>query len=109
GPICAPAYRRAAKGGTRIGHDFNSTAWKHWDKQRRERIATGEEITFPHTHLCIEAALSGLGVALVEKRFVRKELEERQLIAPLGFVELPFSVVALPLEGRTLPADMTPF
>jgi len=109
GPVCAPAYRRAAKAGTRIGHDFNSTAWLQWDKQSKERIATGEEITFPHTHLCIEAALSGLGVALVEKRFVRKELEDRQLIAPWGFVELPFGFMALPAAGRMLPEDMSTF
>jgi LysR family transcriptional regulator, glycine cleavage system transcriptional activator len=42
-------------------------------------------------------------------RFVRKELEDRQLIAPWGFVELPFSFMALPAAGRTPPEDMSAF
>ncbi len=109
GPVCAPAYKRAAKAGIRIGHDFNSSGWTHWDAQSKERIATGEEITFPHTHLCIEAAVSGLGVALVEKRLVQRELGERKLIAPWGFVELPFSMMALHASGRNISEEVIAF
>lgn len=60
-----------------------------------------------HTHLCIEAALSGLGVALVEKRLIRRELDEGLLVAPWGFVPLPFRVMALPAAGRTLPRNLS--
>jgi DNA-binding transcriptional LysR family regulator len=109
GPVCAPAYKRAAKSGIRIAHDFTSSAWSHWDRQSKDKIGTGGEITFPHTHLCIEAALSGLGTALVERRLVRKELAERQLIAPWGFARLPFGLMALPAAGRTLPRDLDTF
>ncbi|WP_408588820.1 LysR substrate-binding domain-containing protein [Paraburkholderia tropica] len=66
-------------------------------------------MTFPHTHLCIEAALSGLGVALVEKRLVRKELREGQLIAPWGFAKFPFGLMALPAADRMLPAEIETF
>jgi LysR family transcriptional regulator, glycine cleavage system transcriptional activator len=109
GPVCTPAYRRTAKTGIRIGHDFTSSAWTYWDKQTDHKIGTGGEITFPHTHLCIEAALSGLGVAIVERRLVRKELKERQLIAPWGFAELAFGLMALPAAGRARPKDLDAF
>jgi LysR family transcriptional regulator, glycine cleavage system transcriptional activator len=109
GPVCAPAYKRAAKSGIRIAHDFTSSAWSNWDKLSKARIGTGGEISFPHTHLCIEAALSGLGTALVERRLVRKELSERQLIAPWGFVDFPFGLMALPAAGRSLPRDLDTF
>ncbi|MGC7403235.1 LysR substrate-binding domain-containing protein [Pandoraea pneumonica] len=99
GPVCAPGYARRAASGTRITHDFTSSAWTYWDGQSKERIGAGGEIAFPHTHLCIEAALSGLGVALVEQRLVRKELSEGQLIAPWGFLGLPFGLMALPGDG----------
>jgi DNA-binding transcriptional LysR family regulator len=81
----------------------------HWDRQSKARIGSGGEITFPHTHLCIEAALSGLGVALVERRLVRKELNEGHLIAPWGFIEPPAGLMALPAAGRLLPAELATF
>lgn len=109
GPVCLPAYAASARHGIRIAHEFTTNAWAHWDRQNTERIGDGGEISFPHTHLCIEAALSGLGVALVEKRLVRKELSEGQLIAPWGFAELPFGLMALPAAGRLLPAELDTF
>lgn len=105
GPVCAPGYQRRAATGTRITHDFTSSAWTYWDGQSTStgKIGAGGEIAFPHTHLCIEAALSGLGVALVERRLVRKELSEGQLVAPWGFAELPFGLMALPGDGAQPP------
>lgn len=109
GPVCRPGYQRKAKAGTRITHDFTSSAWTHWEQQTGRHIGTGGQIALPHTHLCIEAALSGLGVALVEKRLVRRELDEGRLVAPWGFVPLPFTLMALPAAGRTLPVELDEF
>lgn len=99
GPVCAPAYRRSAATGTRIAHDHTTSAWAHWDAHHKPGIGRGAEITFPHTHLCIEAALSGLGVALVERRLVQREIDDGRLVAPWGFVEFPFGLKALPASG----------
>jgi len=109
GPVCTPAYKPSAAAGIRLTHDFTSSAWTHWDQTSDDRIGAGGQITFPHTHLCIEAALSGLGVALIERRLVRKELIDGQLVAPWGFVELPFGLMALPAAGRELPEDLDTF
>lgn len=108
GPVCTPAYRSSAPAGIRIAHDFTSSAWTQWGKQVKDEVGTGGEISFPHTHLCIEAALSGLGVALVERRLVRRELDEGQLVAPWGFAALPFGLMALP-ASRPPPAKLDDF
>lgn len=109
GPVCAPSYTDSAITGTRIAHDFTSSAWMHWEALSGIRMGSGGQITFPHTHLCIEAALSGLGVALVEQRLVRKELNDALLIAPWSFIRLPFGLMAVPASGRTLPKDADAF
>lgn len=72
-------------------------------------MALGETLAFPHTHLCIEAALSGLGVALVEQRLIARELQEGLLVAPHGFVPFEGGLRAVPAAGRALPAQARVF
>ncbi|MGO4329785.1 LysR family transcriptional regulator [Cupriavidus sp. 2TAF22] len=108
GPVCAPAYAGSVRNGVRIAHDFTSSAWDQWQALSGKPVARGGELTFPHTHLCIEAALSGAGVALVEQRLIRKELRDGQLVAPHGFVRFQGGLMALP-AARELPADTEVF
>lgn len=108
GPVCAPAYRKSVKAGTRITHDFTSSAWDQWEALSGKRIAPMAGPTFPHTHLCIQAALAGLGVALIERRLVRDELENGLLLAPYGFTAFPHGLMAVP-AARTLPRDTEVF
>lgn len=96
GPVCAPAYRRSVRTGTRITHDFTSSAWDQWEALTDKQIAPAPGPTFPHTHLCVQAALAGLGVALVERRLVHDELESGRLVAPYGFTEFPQGWMAIP-------------
>jgi LysR family glycine cleavage system transcriptional activator len=109
GPVCAPAYAAQAARGTRIAHDFTSSAWNQWQALSGQRIASGGQLTFPHTHLCIEAALSGLGVALIEQRLVRKELAEGLLVAPHGFVSFAEGLRAVPVADRQLAPEAQTF
>ena len=60
----------------------------------------GEELRFPDTRLCIEAAIAGMGVALVEARHVEKELHDRRLVAPLGFTAFSEGLAAVPTSDR---------
>lgn len=100
GPVCAPALARKLRGAPRIAHDFTSSAWDQWEELAGKPLARGKTLAFPHTHLCIEAALSGLGVALIEQRLVRRELEEGRLAAPHGFIAFPQSLNAVPMEQQ---------
>ena len=71
--VCVPACARlAAAKRTRIAHGYTSSAWDQWEAKTGKSVARGDVLEFPHTHLCIEAALSGLGVALVETRLIAR-------------------------------------
>ncbi|MFC4276369.1 LysR substrate-binding domain-containing protein [Achromobacter aloeverae] len=102
GPVRAPGYKPARGRAVRIAHDYTGRAWENWQARDARPMSFAREITFPHTHLCIEAATAGLGVALVERRLVRRELEDGTLVAPRGFVEFDDGMMALPAQGRPL-------
>src|SRR5262249_35528052 len=88
--------------------DFTSSAWDQWEALTGKRIAPAPGPTFPHTHLCIQAALAGLGVALVEQRLVRDELANGLLLAPYGFASVAQGLMAVP-AARGLPRDTDVF
>lgn len=105
GPVCAPRYKvsvrqRRLGAATRIVHEHTSRAWTVWQDNSGHVVKTAAELSFPHTHLCIEAALSGLGVALVERRMVADDLAAGRLIAPCGFTPFADGLAAVPASER---------
>jgi DNA-binding transcriptional LysR family regulator len=101
--VCAPAYAKLpARKRVRITHEYTSSAWDQWEAKTGRSVAQGDVLAFPHTHLCIEAALSGLGVALVERRLIARELREGKLAAPFGAVAFDGGLRVLPAAGRPL-------
>jgi LysR family glycine cleavage system transcriptional activator len=110
GAVCTPGYaRRKVANRVRIAHEYTASAWNQWEAITSVTAASGEALAFPHTHLCIEAALSGLGVALVERRLISRELNEGLLVAPYGFVPFESGLRALPASGRTQTAQAEVF
>ncbi|MBR8655170.1 LysR family transcriptional regulator [Achromobacter sp. Marseille-Q0513] len=108
--VCVPACARlAAAKRTRIAHGYTSSAWDQWEAKTGKSVARGDVLEFPHTHLCIEAALSGLGVALVETRLIARELAEGTLVAPFGAVQFDGGLRALPAAGRRMNAQAQAF
>jgi LysR family glycine cleavage system transcriptional activator len=108
GVVAAPGYPLArGEDGTleaprRILHDHTARAWEAWTAGGGVAVRAGADISFPHTHLCIEAALSGLGVALVERRLVAQELADGRLIAPAGFIAFADGFAAIPHATRAM-------
>jgi DNA-binding transcriptional LysR family regulator len=101
--VCTPAYAKLPlRKRVRIVHEYTSSAWDQWEAKTGRRAAQDDGLAFPHTHLCIEAALSGLGVALVERRLIARELREGRLAAPFGAVDFDGGLRALPAAGRPL-------
>jgi len=108
GPVCAPGYplpaigRGVARTACKIVHDFTTSAWDDWSALTDVRIEADREMSFPHTHLCLEVALQGLGVALVERRLIAQELASGRLTAPYGFVAFKDGLAAIPSARRPL-------
>jgi DNA-binding transcriptional LysR family regulator len=105
GPVCAPDYpvRQVAQvlqAPTRIAHDYTSRAWEGWEEQSGFALCNEDELRFPHTHLCIEAAGAGLGIAVVEQRLVADDIATGRLIAPCGFIPFPEGWAAIPSSSR---------
>lgn len=110
GPVCAPSYAwRPPQGeclvlGRRIVHDFTSRAWDRWAAASGLRVEAAAELSFPHTHLCLEAAAAGQGVALVERRMASEDLAAGRLVAPLGFAAFPEGLSVIP-AGPVVPGS----
>jgi DNA-binding transcriptional LysR family regulator len=104
-PICLPGYPIALGEGqcvtaTRIMRQHNDRAWANWQLLSGIQMIASDELVFPHTYLCKEAALAGLGIALMERRFVVDELASGQLIAPCGWAASEQGLIALLPSAR---------
>ncbi len=68
-------------------------AWKEWaDLVNCNDIQLMPHERYEHFYLVIEAAVSQLGVALVPRYLVEREIESGQLVAPLGFIDSSYSL-----------------
>ncbi|MEP0234452.1 LysR substrate-binding domain-containing protein [Roseibium sp.] len=70
---------------TRFLQEIAPHTWAGWEDMADIRVSAEHDRAFPHLFLAIEAAVAGLGVALVEKRLVADELSSGRLVAPFGF------------------------
>lgn len=108
GLVCAPDYslERDAKGRLAapclIVHEHTSQAWDAWHRQTNLRLTTRKVVSFPHTHLCIEAAMAGMGVALVDRRLVGSELAQKKLVAKFGFTNFEPGFAAIPSNRKPM-------
>lgn len=114
GPVAAPAYPLERSGAVvrapcRIVHDFTSSAWDDWRARSGLTIEAERELSFPHTHLCLEVALAGLGVALIERRLIGQELDDGRLTAPFGFTVFEDGLMAVPTARRPLSRSAAAF
>lgn len=77
--------------------------WREWFRltsQDGQETAPATRI-FDHYHLTIEAALSGLGAAIVPWHLVAEEVTSGRLVAPYGFLQSDFQyVVKVERPGR---------
>lgn len=105
GPVCAPGHPARCAGRrlelpTRIAHEHTTRAWDGWEEGSGARVSFNAELRFPHTHLCIEAAIAGLGTAMVERRLIGDDVAAGRLVAPLGFTAFPEGWAAVPFSDR---------
>jgi DNA-binding transcriptional LysR family regulator len=95
---------------TRLHTQTRPLAWSDW-----LRIAGGAGIDgaagprFEHTYFLLEAAASGLGVAIGSYPLVRHEIESGRLVAPLGFLPSGNSYCLLHAKTPPNPAKIAAF
>lgn len=62
-------------------------AWQQWQQVSGISTAGSSRAEYEHFYLCAQAALAGLGVAMMSFLMVQDELNSRQLVAPWGFMQ----------------------
>ncbi|MBI3196417.1 MAG: transcriptional regulator GcvA [Rhodospirillales bacterium] len=97
GPVCSPALlvRRKVKAPADLRHhallhtDTRPDAWADWAARRGVAglaLEPSAGTRFEHFYFMLEAAVSGLGVAMAPRPLVAEDLKLGRLVAPLGFV-----------------------
>ncbi|MGW7363482.1 LysR substrate-binding domain-containing protein [Streptomyces sp. NPDC054841] len=91
GPVCAPELARDLArpadltGLTRLHTRTRPSAWQDWATAAGETLSTAPEQTFEHFYLSLQAAASGIGVAIGPLALVHDDLRAGRLVAPFGF------------------------
>jgi len=93
GLVAAPGYPVTVGEGTvhvptHLVQDTFPASWDAWSKLSGMLVTSDRSMGFPQTSLSIEAAAAGLGAVLMEKRLVEEELDDKRLVAPVGFVSI---------------------
>jgi LysR family transcriptional regulator, glycine cleavage system transcriptional activator len=97
GPVCSPELlgRRKLKVPADLRQhallhtDTRPEAWADWAARRGVdglALAPAAGTRFEHFYFMLEAAVSGLGVAMAPRPLVAEDLKLGRLVAPLGFV-----------------------
>lgn len=89
GPVCTPALWKKISNGTpvRLLHArTRADAWKQWSALSGQIFASNGAEHYEHFYLSLQAASSGMGVAIASQFMVESELQDGRLVAPFGFI-----------------------
>ena len=67
-----------------LQHSTRPQSWPEWFRHNNLPALKPQGFSFEHFHMVIDAAKAGLGVALVPRLFVQRELEQGRLIEIAG-------------------------
>ena len=114
GPVAAPDYPVERREGVlrvaqRIAHDHTTGAWAQWSRLSRLAVEAPAQISFPHTHLCLQAAAAGMGVAIAARRLAGADLAAGRLVAAAEFASFPDGFAAIPHRTRPLSSQARTF
>ncbi|WP_409308501.1 LysR substrate-binding domain-containing protein [Pectobacterium sp. B1J-3] len=85
GPVCQ-TLPPSLEGQRLLYSGTRPTAWSRWQQTTDLSIKNSVRVDYEHFYLCVQAAVSGLGVAMASFLMVQDELKNGQLCAPYGFV-----------------------
>nr|WP_314528814.1 LysR substrate-binding domain-containing protein [uncultured Brevundimonas sp.] len=106
GPVGAPDVMtrlttlQAVSAAPRLRSATFRQAWTVWADLAGVALGEAPEREFAHNHSLVEAAASGLGVAIAPWAFVAPDVMAGRLVAPFGFVERASWFAFLRPEGR---------
>lgn len=109
GPVIAPSLLEAVGGellaAPRLSAGTHAHGWAEWSDVTGLRLPPGQPRSFAHLHFALDAAVAGLGAAVLPWPLVAEDVIAGRLAAPLGFIARKggFGVIASPgVENRAL-------
>jgi DNA-binding transcriptional LysR family regulator len=107
GPVMSPALaaRTDPLHAPRLAAQSHVEAWPLWAALTGMELPPATERPFAHVHFAMDAALAGLGAAVVSWPLAADDVLAGRLVAPLGFrkAESAFAILAAPgVESRPL-------
>jgi len=108
GPVLTPALLERHGGDVlaapRLTASTHAQGWAIWAALAGVELPPGAERPFAHLHFAMDAAVAGLGAAVLPWPLVAEEVQAGRLCAPLGFrrAESALAVAAQSAPGRAL-------
>jgi len=102
GLVCAPEMASNIQSGQKhplaslplLATKTRPSAWQEWEAATSlSAYSVHVPENFEHFYLLIQAAVCGLGAAVVPRMAIEHELDEGRLVAPFGFVPGPHKMV----------------
>lgn len=105
GLVCTPALAAAGLArAARLSAHTHPQGWRDWAAASGQPLPAGPERLLAHLHFVLDAALAGLGSAVLPWIIVADDVASGRLAAPFGFVPDCGVLAAI----RTSPADGRP-
>lgn len=104
-PVLAKRFAVDPLSAPRLSAQSHPQGWAIWAAVAGFELAPAPERPFAHLHFAMDAALAGLGVAILPWPLVADHVLEGRLVAPYGFrkAESAFALIAAPgAESRAL-------
>jgi LysR family transcriptional regulator, glycine cleavage system transcriptional activator len=97
-PALAEQYGGDPTKAPRLAAQTHPEAWHIWAEHAGVELRPAPERPFAHVHFAQDAALAGLGAAVVSWPFVADDVGAGRLVAPLGFrwSTTAFAMIAAP-------------
>ncbi|WP_240623375.1 LysR substrate-binding domain-containing protein [Brevundimonas lutea] len=94
--VCSPSLAADLASATRLTARTHPQGWTDWAKAIGQAAPIGPTRILAHVHYVLDAALAGLGAAVLPRTLVQDDLEAGRLAAPFGFVEDGGVLAAIP-------------
>lgn len=106
-PTLAERFAADPLAAPRLSAQSHPQGWAIWAAVAGVELSPAPEQPFAHLHFALDAAVAGLGVAILPWPLIAEEIAEGRLVAPLGFrrTETAFALIAAtPAADRPLTA-----
>ena len=86
GLVCAPDWVARLAIAPRLTTRTREQAWAQWEALGNHAVPGGRNRTLAHLHMVADAAVAGLGAAILPLAIVEDDIRTAKLVAPFGFV-----------------------